>query len=260
MGPEASWFDLLHDWDQEAGFRILYLFDTFPNQIASLRRIVSSARWDLAITSFHDAIPMLERETSRKWIAIPQGVRLERFAPYRSAQRSIGISAYGRGLPTVHDGLSMFSSEAGVHYDVSVSAAPRRDLSNEFLYDQYAWHVRSSCFTVSWPVQITHPARAGGLSPVTCRWFEAAASATPVVGQAPSDPVFLDLFGQDSVVPLDPNPGSARATVNELRAIWKHREHHLREAETRRTERARYWSWEARVREILRLAGLPESA
>ena len=37
-------------------------------------------------------------------------------------------------------------------------------------------------FTFGWPVEFTHPDRVKTFSPITCRWFEAAASGAVVVG------------------------------------------------------------------------------
>ena len=56
--------------------------------------------------------------------------------------------------------------------------------------------------------------------------------------------------------PLDPAPRSPGETREAMAALWADREAHLRRAEARRAERLPRWTWEARVREILALAGL----
>ena len=81
MGPENSWLDLYRAWDKRVGYRIVYVCDTFPEQIPALRRRVAAAKWDVMITSFHSCIPMLERETGRPWAAVAQGVNADRFVP-----------------------------------------------------------------------------------------------------------------------------------------------------------------------------------
>lgn len=255
MGPEDTDLDLLTDWDRSAGYRILYLYDTFPRQLPAVRRIMSRARWDLAITSYHSAVPMLEEATGRKWHAIAQGVAADHFAPLAEGERSIALSSYGRRLPEAHQVIAAWAQKRGLYYDVSTAAAPQLELDPRFLYDQYAWHVRHSMFSVCWPVELTHPARAGGLSPVTCRWFEAAASGAILVGEAPKDPVFEELFGTTAVVPL-PHAASERDLSDCLDALWQDRHRHFARAERLRHERLHLWTWEARVREILELAGL----
>ena len=256
MGPESSWLDLYRAWDARVGYRVLYVYDTFAEQLPALRRLVGAARWDLLITSFHSAVPMLERETGRRWHAVAQGVKADRFAPVPAAARGIALSSYGRRVEAVHRTLEHFCEGAGLHYDATVAATLDPRVSPRYLYRQYAWHLRHSVFTVAWPVELTHPARAGGLSPVTCRWFEAAAGATTMIGRAPRDPIFTELFGPDAVLPLDPAPRSPDDTRDAIAALWADRDVHLRRAEALRAERLARWTWEARVREILALAGL----
>lgn len=259
MGPESSSLDLFHGWDARVGYRIVYVYDTFPEQIPALRRLVAAAKWDLMITSFHGSVPMLERETGRPWAAVAQGVKADRFDPLPGAERSIAVSSYGRRVEAVHAALDRFCDGEGLYYDASVTATVRPSVSSRYLYKQYAWHLRRSWFTVAWPVELTHPARAGGLSPMTCRWFEAGASATTMIGRPPEDPVFAELFGAGAVIPLDPAPRSPRETREAIAALWADREAYLRRAEALRTARIGRWTWEARVREILALAGLAPS-
>ncbi|APR76658.1 Hypothetical protein A7982_02005 [Minicystis rosea] len=257
MGPEASWLDLFRAWDARVGYRIVYVYDTFGEQLDSLRRLASAARWDLMITSFHGAVPMLRRETGRDWVAVPQGVKKERFLPVSGDKREIGLSSYGRRVEPVHAAIDRWSDETGVYYDATVAATLNTRVPSQYLYKQYAWHLRHSHFTVAWPVELTHPSRAGAFSPITCRWFEAAAAATTMIGKPPVDPVFTELFGENAVLPLDSSPRSPAETREAIAALWEKREEHLRVAEARRAERIHTWTWEARVREILARAGLP---
>jgi hypothetical protein len=199
---------------------------------------------------------MLERETGRPWAAVAQGVNPDRFAPVPGADRGIALSSYGRRVEAVHTALDRACEGAGLYYDATVAASIKRSVSPRYLYKQYAWHLRHCWFTVAWPVELTSPSRAGGLSPMTCRWFEAAAAGTTIVGKPPEDPVFEELFGKDAVVPLDP----ALRTANEVReafgGIWARREEHLATAMARREARLGRWTWEARVKEMMALAGL----
>jgi hypothetical protein len=258
MGPESSWLDLYRAWDARVGYRIVYVYDTFPEQIPALRRLAAAARWDLMITSFHCCVPMLERETGRPWAAVAQGVKANRFTPVPGAERVIAVSSYGRRVEGVHAALDRFCDGEGLHYDATVAATLQPSVPPSYLYKQYAWHLRHSFFTIAWPVELTHPSRAGGLSPMTCRWFEAGASATTMIGKPPRDPIFAELFGAEAVIPLDPAPRSRGETREAIAALWANREEHLRRAEALRAERLARWTWEARVREILMLAGLHE--
>jgi hypothetical protein len=254
MGPESSWLDLYRAWDKRVGYRIVYLYDSFEEQLPAIRRLLAAAEWDLLVTSFHGAVPMLERETGKPWIAVPQGVLVDRFLPVPLDKRTIGVSSYGRRVEAVHEAIDRWSDETGVYYDATVATALNPRVPPSYLYKQYAYHLRHSVFTVAWPVELTNPARAGSFSPVTCRWFEAAAAATTMIGRPPVDPVFEELFGEEAVLPLDPAARTPDETREAVAALWARREELHRVAEARRAERMGRWTWEARVREILAAA------
>jgi hypothetical protein len=256
MGPESSSLDLFRGWDRRVGKRIVYVFDTFASQRESLRRLAAAAPWDLAVTTFHGAVPMLERETGRAWAAVPQGVKLDRFPPAPAAERLIAMSSFGRGVPAVHEAADRFCDQEGLHHEASIAATVKPGISPRYLYKQYAFHLCHSFFTFSWPVELTHPSRAGALSPVTCRWFEAAAAATTMLGRPPSDPIFTELFGEGAVVPFDPAPRAPGEAREALASLWSRREALLEAAVARRAALSPRWTWEARVREMMSLAGL----
>ncbi len=213
MGPESSSLDLYRAWDARVGYRIVYVFDTFAEQLPALRRLVGAARWDLMITSFHGAVPMLERETGRRWEAVAQGVRADRFAPIAAGETrpSPFIVSFGRRVGRRdHRGRPLPRGARPALRGQHRGRAIHPHVSSRYLYRQYAWHLCRSFFTLAWPVEETPtPLRAQARSaPVTCRWFEAAAAATTMVGETPADPVFADLFGPGAVLPLDPAPRS----------------------------------------------------
>ena len=180
---------------------------------------------------------MLERETGRRWHAVAQGVRADRFAPLPAGERGIAVSSYGRRLEAVHRSIDRFCEDEGLYYDATVAATLDPRVTAGQLYRQYAWHLRHSVYTVAWPVELTHPGRAGALSPMTCRWFEAGASATPMIGKPPGDPIFTELFGAGAVLPLDPAPRSPNETREAMAALWEGRAAHLERAAALRAER-----------------------
>jgi hypothetical protein len=255
MGPEDYSLDVFRRWDRHVGFKILYLFDTMERQLPSIRAVLRSVKWDLTITSFQGAVPFLEEETQRQWFAVPQGVKLDRFRPAPAQDRLIDFSAYGRRLPAIHEAVKAFCAETGRYYDYTTTAGlmPGTDPTEQ--YDQYAWRLRHSGFTFCWPVETTNPDRVRTFSPITCRWFEAAASGTVVVGQPPKDAGFEDLFGSDFVLPLDtacPQPH----LCTRLRRLLEERSVRLDAARQRYDKFSHTWSWSRRVEGLLQIAGL----
>ncbi|MBV8902125.1 MAG: glycosyltransferase family 1 protein [Acidobacteriia bacterium] len=259
MGPEEWVLDLYKDWDRRVGFKILYLFDTMERQVPLIRRLLDGCKWDCAITSFSGAAHYLENQTQRKWECVPQGVKLSRFHPFDEAVRPIGFCSYGRRLSQVHESLKKFCRAAGCYYDYTTAAGLRADTKPQDHYDVYAWHLRHSIFNVSWPVELTNPGRVESFSPITCRWFEAAASGNVVIGKAPRDPGFTELFGPDAVIEID-----AGLSSDDLEAVWRElweaRARHLEAAGRRYRTYSSNWSWKRRVEDILKLAGLPGMA
>ena len=256
MGPEDyAPLDVFNRWDRHAGFKILYLFDTMERQLSSIRAVLRSANWDLTITSFHGAVPFLEEQTQRRWFAVPQGVKLERFRPAAPQARLIDFSAYGRRLSNVHESIKRFCADTRHHYDYTTTTRLMPGIDPTEQYHQYAWRLRHSVFNFCWPVETTNPDRVRTFSPITCRWFEAAASGAVVVGQQPKDAGFLEMFGEDFVVPLDPKRGD-----DDLFRFWsglvEERELHLDAARQRHLTLSDNWSWARRVRDIMEIAGL----
>lgn len=256
MGPESWELDIHPGWDRRVGFKVLYLFDTMERQIPSIRRVLNSTHWDLTVTSFSGAVPFLEAATQRKWFAVPQGVKLQRFSPADMEKRLIEFCAYGRRVDRVHKSVQEFCTANGMYYDYTTRASLQPDVSSQEQYKQYAWHVRHSIFNFCWPVEMTHPDRVHSFSPITCRWFEGAASGSVLVGRAPADPGFRELFGDDLVVELDPDLGA-----DDLRCVlarlWNHRMSHLERARERYLAYSSKWSWDSRVHAILKLMNEP---
>jgi hypothetical protein len=255
MGPENFSLDLFKNWDRHVGIKILYIFDTFEAQLPSIRRVLQSAKWDLAITSFHGAIPFLEEQTQCEWYAVAQGVKLDRFSPVSIDEKLISFSAYGRRLDKVHHSIKDYCLQTGRYYDYTITTNVQPKLDPLESYRHYAWHLAHSFFTFSWPVELTNPKRVLTYSPITCRWFEAAASGTIILGQAPNDPEFEKIFGSDLVVPIDYTNSQDKLSLiwDEL---WENRHYYFHSAWKAREILAKNWSWESRVREILGIINL----
>lgn len=259
MGPEHWMLDVFRDWDRKVGFKILYIIDTMDPQIRAIRKVVESCKWDLTITPFSGAVPYLEARTQRKWHCIPLGVDLSRFRPSEGAARVIEFCSYGRRLARIHASLQKFCKSAGFHYDYTSAAGMRPDTKPQENYVLYAWHLKRSAFNLCWPIEVTNPEKVRSFSPISCRWFEAAAAGNVFVGRAPRDPGFAELFGPNAVVEIDPE-----LSDEELQAVWQNllesRLVHLESARRRYRDYSPQWSWERRVQNILKLAGLPGTA
>jgi hypothetical protein len=99
---------------------------------------------------------------------------------------------------------------------------------------------------------LTNPARAAHLHPVTCRWFEAAASGTAILGRQPYNDAFNLYIGDNMVTNLNPvlDP---KSLYDKLEEIWSDRVNKLKVASLASVENSDRWSWNERVKRIISL-------
>jgi hypothetical protein len=248
MGPENFTLDMYKAWDRHVGLKILYLFDTYDAQLPSIRRVLRSTDCDFVSTAFHGAKSFLEEETQREWNVVRHAVNLNRFRPAPKESRVIDFCAYGRRFEPVHSAMKEFCGRNGKYYDYTTTASVQAELDARDHYAQYAWHLRHSIFNFCWPVEVTNPGWAKMHSPITCRWFEAAASGNVILGQAPQDPGFAEIFGADAVIQIDHANGNV---LKSCESLWAQRDQYLERALERREKHSAKWSWESRIAEIL---------
>ena len=251
MGPENYRLDLYKNWELKNKIKILYLYDTLPGQYPLIKKLFSNNTWDVLITSFNDAVDDLQRITGRKWLCIEQAADTSLFQPVSIKERLIHFSSYGRRYPVLHETLKEFCLSNELYYDYTTHDAKHPVVDATELYRQYAWHITHSVFTLSWPVELTNPARAGHLHPITCRWFEAAAAGTVILGKSPANAVFDEWIGRELVVDLNPEL-TRQELFKKLESIWDQRESLLDKAAAKVKSRSESWSWNDRVHRILK--------
>lgn len=250
MGPENYYLDILKLTQKSWQCKILYLFDTLPQQYNLIKQIIDMNTWDLLITSFNDAIPDLEKITNRKWICVEQGIPLNYFPEVDFVHKVIPFSIYGRTSQKLVEIIYEFCLVNDLYLDTSLCAQPKINISSETLYKQYCWHLTHSVFTLSLPVEITSPQRAGHLSPITCRWFEACAAGTSVIGLPPANTYFNKYFPASMVLELHP-AWSKNKIWKTLEELWVNREEHNLHAQNIRSQYLESISWENRTNRII---------
>lgn len=250
MAPEDFSLDLYRGWEQSFGVKVLYLFDTLPHQYKLIKKITDSYQFDLLITSFAVAVKPLEALTKRKWLAVPQGVLLERFRPDLSRENEmphVYAASFGRRLETFHDFMQNWSEKRKLEYRYSTIHKDRSFDDIKKSYREYSEILKNSFLNICWPIEKTNPERAGNLSPITCRWFEAAAAGNTIVGKAPKDETMRDLFGENPVIEVPENPKLWDGFLSDIEKNKKL----LREEALKRIEsHSHKWSWAARVEEV----------
>lgn len=255
MGPENYKLDLFKKWDKGFRTRILYFFDTFPSQYPLIKRICCDGTWDVLITSFNDAVDDLQRLTGRQWHCIEQAADPSLFTGKAFEERIIHFSSYGRRYTVLHEVVKEFCERKGLYYDYTTHDGRHPVVDSSELYRQYAWHLNHSLFTFSWPVELTNPSRSGHLHPITCRWFEAMASGTIILGRKPANDIFKQWLDEDIVMDLDPTAGE-QSLLHRLGELWDNREQFYEHAQIRKRKKEQAIFWNERVRSILSIVNL----
>lgn len=252
MGPEDYRLDVFNSWDSQLKLKILYLYDTFPSQYDLIKTLTGKGKWDILITSFNDAVDDLQKITGQKWYSVPQAADRNLFQPAGFHQRLIHFSSYGRRYPALHEAVKQFSEENDLCYDYTTHDAKHPVVNPSELYKQYAWHLNHSLFTFSWPVELTNPVRAGHLHPVTCRWFEALAAGTIVLGKKPANNGFNHMLDENLIIELNPD-SSKNDYLQKLAELWGKRETLFQNAQETNRTKAGSITWNERVRDIVSL-------
>jgi len=250
MGPENYKLDLFNGWYKKAKYRIVYLFDTLEHQLPLIQRLFSNNQFNIFITSFNEAVPVLERLTKRKWLHVEQAVSEFFFKNSELDRRIIAFSSYGRRDDRFHELIKSFCRRKGLIYDYTAEIGGRQIVSNLELYEKYAFLLQHSVFSISWPVEITNKQRSGSFSPVTCRWFEAAMSGSIIIGQAPNNVVYKKYFPKDNVLIFDLKKSDVEL-MNDIENIWVNRHVLFEENQEFRNSYKYLWTWQARINEII---------
>jgi hypothetical protein len=258
MGPENYELDLFKGWTKNAKHRIVYIYDTLEPQFPVIKKLFSSDDFNIKVTSFNDAKPLLEQITNKNWHVVEQAVPENLFFPVPAEKKVIDLSSYGRRFPAFHDVLLEFCTAHRLYFDYTMHAVKNPTAIESELYRQYAWHLTHSKFTVSWPVELTNPVRAGQLHPITCRWFEAAASATILVGRKPGNSKFDATLAKDLVFELDPF-AERSLILKTLETLYRDYDFLQSKADEIRAKNYSRWTWKEKVERILNIMENPRT-
>jgi hypothetical protein len=248
MGPETFALDLFSGWTH-VKHRIVYLFDTYPSHFNLIGELFSRNYFTIHITAFNEAKDQLEKITGKEWKVVQHAASMN-FLPVPFEERLIGFSSYGRRMDGFHEILLDFCLQNNIYYDYTNHDGRHPIADPVELYRQYIWHVNHSIFNISWAVEFANPKLAGGLHPVTCRWFEASCAGTMLLGKKPANEKFDDYLFGNQVIEIDPG-GTKEEITKILENAWSDREHHLLTAKNLQKKFSAQMIWDNRVEKIL---------
>lgn len=249
MGPENYRLDQFTGFEQ-VPHKIIYFFDTLPHQIDLIARLNLKNYFSIRISSFNDSIAVLQKKTNYKWHFFSQASIRPRRVINRLEDKKIAFCSYGRSSEKLNRVIKNFCDKNSLYFDYTHESQGNLKSNNMDLYYSYLWHTSMSIFNVSFAVELTDPDRSGYLSPITCRWFEAILSSNIVIGQAPKNPEFINLFPSNLVHNIDLNCSEKEIYV-QIQKLWDNREFIFNSIYSQLSDSllCRY-EWEYRVLEI----------
>jgi hypothetical protein len=177
----------------------VYIFDAWLGATDVFRRYRKLWRLcDRIFVSFPRAAEVYSKHVECGVEYLPQAINPNRFHPFRD-DRPIHLLSVGRRLESAHGRLLEIAQRNDLWYQFSEFREPHAiDLAaSQYLLGRAC---QSARVQICWPVEMTHAERprpgfsdADG-SPVTVRWFEAAASGSRVLGARPRSREFAELF------------------------------------------------------------------
>ena len=254
MGPENYRLDMFNGYEH-IPIKVIYFFDTLPHQFRLISKLNLDSTFNIRITSFSDALEKLEIITKSKWEYVPQASITSRILPALTA-KSIAFCSYGRSNQRLNKIIKKFCANYNLYFDCTNEGQGKMKSSNLELYQSYLWHTAQAIFNVSLSVESTHPSRAGILSPITCRWFEAILSRNIVIGHSPTNREFEELFPKGFVQGINLDC-TDEEIYRQLEDLWINREELHYNVYGQLDERFfEKYIWDSRVRDICKLIDL----
>jgi hypothetical protein len=233
---------------------VVYIFDAWVGATDVFHRYRKLWRLcDRIFVSFPRAAEVYEGHVDCPVEYLPQAVNPMQFHPFRE-DRPIHLLSVGRRLEAAHRQLLEISNRHDLWYQFAEFHAPTAiDLSeSRILLGRLC---QSARVQICWPIDVTNAERpregfgSEDGSPVTARWFEAAASGSVVLGARPRSPEFAELFPfPDFTREIDVESASALER-DVLQALESH--HDLRERRALADHVRRFHTWHARCNRIL---------
>ena len=176
-------------------FRILYLFDAWPEKYDQIERVVKHLKIKVLFVSSSQAAIQLQKRFSETQVCFcPEACKVEEYEFKPLADRTIDVLQLGRRYDVLHTALM---TNRNINYLYQKEAGSLIFPTQDLLKKGFADSKISVCF----PKSVTHPVESGGLETVTNRYFQSMASKCVLVGKAPAE--LITLFGYNPVIELD---------------------------------------------------------
>jgi Glycosyl transferases group 1 len=211
LGPSAM-------WRSRARVSVCYIEELYASDVSKLGGILNILkRFDHIVVGTNGTVKALAEAIGRPCHHVAFSTDTLKFCPYPEApNRVIDFYAMGRRPPETHKAL-LRMAEAGDWYYMYDTVANCPVSSHAEHRSRLADMIKRSRFFLA---NVGNKGeRTAGQQELGCRHFEGAAAGAVLIGDAPRNASFNELFGwQDSVIPLPFDSGDIADVIAELDA------------------------------------------
>jgi hypothetical protein len=246
------------DWRDRARVAICWMQELWARDITADNRLLDVLdRFDHVICSFHHSVEPLRRRIRTPVSFMPWGVDALAFCPFPDPPaRAIKVAGIGRVPKPMERALVRHADETGAFFHYQTVFGPSVAQDHAEHRHNYAGILKRSEYFLCHVAKFDNSER-GAQVEFGLRYIEGAAAGTVMLGDPVDNPAFRAVFGwPDAVVPLPRDETAPEALIRALDAdparVAAARRNNLVHA-LLTLDNLHRW------RDILRLAGLPET-
>jgi hypothetical protein len=220
-----NWTDLLalnaiKGWERKCGTSLCWIDEMWGDWVPRYRNWIHLLdRFDHIAVTFKGSVGAVEKALGRPCHWLPHAVDALRFTPYPNPPaRVIDVYSIGRRWEGSHRALLEASSRSELLYifdsiRLSDSSAPDHREHRRLV----ASLAKRSRFFLVAPAKMNALEERGGQSELGSRYYEGAAAGAVLIGRAPANDSFRELFGwPDAVIEIEPDGSNVVDLIADL--------------------------------------------
>ena len=217
MGPSSlRMLNALPHWRTRYRTAIAYIVDTYPPSEAELDRSLGQ-KLDAVFVSYSQMRIPIQDTLRAPTYFLPQAADVLGTGGFHTDRR-LDLAAFGRQPTSVLETLTKEFAHPASPY-VGWWSQKTSPYSQDMPSDRAGFLalLRRTRVSLCYRYEDTHPNNYRGVSPITARWFEAAASGCVIAGSRPSSAEGTELLNwEDAVIPLSTDGPAFLGQVRDL--------------------------------------------